>query len=301
MSDEKPVFEELSETSEIKAKEARKRGLQVEYDRIAKAAIEPDSQNSQDSTASDYSISYAPTKVRKMYTHQQERSDKDIDLISGLRRRYVEADAELRSNLEKLAELASEDETLSSKVEINTDKNREYPDVESPPAIDMRISVAANDKLSAQQVVDLVASSLVQLLDNVSPDQIPEKMDRILASPSNVNYGRKRAPTNITDKNINTLYRFDLFDTAITKALNELDKRYNSTTRRFQRTFISYFKFIKDKIYTWLGLPLVMGGYAKGKTRRHKRNKQNKSKKGKQRSKRSKRRRRTNKIRTHKK
>ena len=299
--EENPVLPKLIETSEIKAREARKRGLEVEYDRTVKAAIEPEpdsqySQDSQDSAASDYSISNAPNIYRDMYTHQQVRRDTDRMMVDKERRRFVEADAELRSNLKKLAELTSEDETLSSKVEINTDKNEEYLDFESPPIIDRRISVAANDKLSAQQVADLVASSLVQLLDNVSPDKIPEEMNRILDTPSNINYSRRLAPTNITERNIKKLNRFDLFDTAINKALDELDQKRKTPTEKFT----SYFEFIKDKIYTWLGL--TQGGYARGKTRRNKRNKQNKSKKGKQSNKRSKRRRRTSKRRrTHRK
>ena len=201
MSKKNPVLPKLIETSKKNAEEARKRGLEVENDRKVKAAIEPepDSQNSQDSqnsAASNYSISYAPNIYRDMYTHQQERSSTDRNIVDEERRRFVEADATLRSNLEELAVLASEHETLSSKVKINTDENKEYTDSEIPPTIDRRISVAANDKLSAQQVADLVEISLVQLLDNVSPDQIPEEMERILATPSNINYGTKK-PRNV--------------------------------------------------------------------------------------------------------
>ena len=294
MSKENKVLSELIETSEINANEARKRGLQVAEDREQKN-LDPNSysqdSNSQDSQKSNYSISEDPFALQ-IYTHQQVRPNTDRMMVDKKRRRFVEADAELRTNLKKLAELTSEDETLSSKVEINTDKNEEYLDSESPPIIDRRISVAANDKLSAQQVADLVASSLVQLLDNVSPDKIPEEMNRILDTPSNINYSRRLAPTNITERNIKKLNRFDLFDTAINKALDELDQKRKTPTEKFT----SYFKIVQYKIYKWLGLPL-QGGYARGKTRRNKRNKQNKSKKCKQSNKRSKRRRRTSKRR----
>jgi hypothetical protein len=225
-----------------------------------------------------------------MYTPQHIRSSKNRKTVDDLRSSFAAEDAKLRSSLIDLYNLEEDKPTTIS--------HAEAPDtITFNSSITPTITVRAHDKESADQVVDLVVSSLVQSLNGVPPDEIPKEMDKILATPSNVNYGTKKPIIAITERNMKKLKRFDLFDTAINKALTQLDEKHKSTTEKFT----SYFGFIKDKIYTWLGLTL-QGGYARGKTRRNKRNKQNKSKKGKQSNKRSKRRRRTSKRRrTHRK